>query len=429
MAAGISHALARLRREPLVDLPTGAPLDQWLAACSGVHGWRDRLLTPLVTLRLFVTQILHRNCAITALRQLSGIDFAKSSYSEARSRLPLMALQSLLAWLHASAAQALAPLAPPVKALLGLRVLIADGSNFSVSDTPELRRHFQLPARVTPGVGYPMGKLMGLLDAATGLFVELLAFPLFQHDMRGVIGLHPMLRAGDVLLADRAFGTFAHLCLLAQRGVFACMRMHQRRKNTASGTVRWSKPTKVPAWMSAAEFASLPDHLDVRLVRYDVARTGFRTRHLMIVTTLTDVTLWPDERIAALYGQRWDIETCFDHLKTTMGMNELRCRTVDGVRKELAVYLATYNLVRLAVLHAAQAQGVSPRRISFVDAMRWLAARLLGLRGVSRLIANPDRAGRSQLRVIRRRYKQYDLLRKPRREAEAEIARKQGEKR
>ena len=421
--ARISHALARLKREPLADLPAPAPLDQWLAEC-GVPAWRDRLLTPLVTLRLFLTQILHGNCAITALRQLGGIDFAKSSYAEARSRLPLMALQSLLRWLHGCAARAM----EPVRAL-GQRVLIVDGSNFSVPDTPELRRHFHLPAGVTPGVGYPMGKLMGLLDAATGLFVELLALPLFQGDISGVIGLHPMLQAGDILLADRAFGSFAHLCLLGRRGVFACMRLHQRRKNLASGTDRWKRPCEVPTWMTAAEFALLPEYLDVRLVRHTVAQKGYRTRHVMIVTTLTDVALWPDERIAALYGQRWDIETCFDHLKTTVGMNALRCQTVDGVRKELAVYLAAYNLVRLAVLDAARSQRVSPRRVSFVDAMRWLAARLLGLRGVARLIVNPDRTGRCQLRVIRRRYKQYDLLRKPRREAEAQIAEKQGETR
>jgi hypothetical protein len=112
-----------------------------------------------------------------------------------------------------------------------------------------------------------------------------------------------------------------------------------------------------------------------------------------------------------------------------MGMNVLRCQTPDGVRKELAVYLAAYNLVRLAILAAARSQRVSPRRVSFVDAMRWLAARLLGLPGVARLVVNPDRTGRSQLRVIRRRYKQYDLLRRPRRQTEAEIAEKQGESR
>jgi hypothetical protein len=127
-----------------------------------------------------------------------------------------------------------------------------------------------------------------------------------------------------------------------------------------------------------------------------------------------------DAKVAELYGHRWLIETCYDHLKTTMKMNVLRCKTVDGVRKELAVYLAAHNLVRLAMLRAAERQGVSPHRVSFVDAMRWLLARALGLPGVERLIVNPDRAGRVQLRVIRRPTKQYPLLRKPRREAEAD---------
>ena len=54
----------------------------------------------------------------------------------------------------------------------------------------------------------------------------------------------------------------------------------------------------------------------------------------------------PDARVAELYGHRWQVETCFGHLKTTMGMNTLRCKTLDGVTKELAVYLIVYNLIR-----------------------------------------------------------------------------------
>jgi hypothetical protein len=70
---------------------------------------------------------------------------------------------------------------------------------------------------------------MGLLDAATGMFISLLALPLFQHDLRAVISVHCFLRAGDILLGDRAFCSFAHLALLDARGVLACMRLHQRR--------------------------------------------------------------------------------------------------------------------------------------------------------------------------------------------------------
>ena len=233
-----------------------------------------------------------------------------------------------------------------------------------------------------------------------------------------------MLRPGDILLGDRAFCSFCHLALLNVRGVFACVRLHHRRKANASCIDRWPKPASIPEWMDAASFASMPKFLDVRIVRYAVVHKGYRTRHVLAATTLMDQALWPEEKIAQLYGERWQIETCFDHLKTTMKMNVLRCKTVLGVQKELAVYLAVYNLVRLAMLKAAARQGVSVQRISFVDAMRWLAARMLGLEGVSRLIVNPDRSGRTQLRVIRRRLKPYDLLSKPRAEWKPKAARK-----
>jgi len=416
--AQVPHILARLKLDPVGDLPIAERVEQ----LCGEHNvvFRDRLLTPLVTFRLFLIQILQGNCSITALRQLSGIDFAKSSYSDSRTRLPLQLLESLLVWLHEQADRS-----ADVVRKIGQRILIVDGSTYSMEDTPELHAHFNLPTGTREGVGYPMGKLMGLLDAATGMFVSLFSLPLFQHDMRSVISLHPMLREGDILLGDRAFCSFAHFVLLQARGVFACVRLHQRRKNKISGIARWKKTGKAPAWMDSAQYLLLPAFIDVRIVAYTIANKGYRTKRVLIATTLMDQSLWPDEKIAELYGHRWHIETCFDHLKTTMKMNVLRCKTVLGVQKELAVYLAVYNLVRLAMLKAAEGQHVSPWRISFVDAMRWLAARMLGLEGVGRLIVNPDRAGRSQLRVIRRRLKEYDLLTKPRREREAEIAGKQ----
>lgn len=417
--AQVSHVLARLRRDPLSDLPLGPPLEQQLRQQGCL--WRDRIFSPLVTVRLFLTQVLCGNIAVAALRQLCGLAFADSSYSEARSRLQLDLLQWMLQWLTDRAAGVV-----DATRKIGSRILIVDGSTYSMSDTPELLRHFDLPRGTRAGVGYPVGKIMGLLDAATGMFIRLLALPLFQHDMRGVINLHPLLQSGDILLGDRAFCSFCHVALLNARGVLAAVRLHQRRKNKSSGIDRWHKPKKMPAWMDAATFAQMPAFLDVRIVCYTISQKGYRTRKVLVATTLMDQATWPDERVAELFGHRWQIETCFNHLKTTMKMNVLRCKTVDGVQKELAVYLAAYNLVRLAMLQAAARQAVSVRRISFIDAMRYLAARALGLPGVSRLIINPDRAGRCQLRVIRRRLKQYDLLVRPRREMEAELAGKAG---
>src|SRR5260221_14379435 len=92
--AHIPHVLARLKRDPICDLPIADRMNQLLDEQQVV--WRDRLLTPLVTFRLFLIQILNGNVAIAALRQLSGIDFAPSSYCESRQRLSLQLLQSLL---------------------------------------------------------------------------------------------------------------------------------------------------------------------------------------------------------------------------------------------------------------------------------------------------------------------------------------------
>lgn len=429
--AHISQLLARVKRDLLDDLPIADQVNQLLEEQKVV--WRERLLTPLVTLRLFLLQIVHGNCAVAALRQHSGIDFADSSYCEARTRLPLQLLHALLERVGelgrqvSAAALAATAAATETAVHLARRILIVDGSSFSLPDTPQLASHFHRPQQTRPGVGYPTGKLMGLLDAATGLFTSLLAVPLFEHDVRGGVALHSMLRAGDILLGDRAFCSFAHFALLRARGVFACMRLHQRRKDQTHGRQRWTKDKQRPAWMDVAQHASLPAFIDVRIVAYTVAHKGFRSHRVVIATTLLEEGIWPDAKIAALYGHRWQIETCFGHLKTTMKMDTLRCKSVDGVTKELLIYFMVYNLIRMMMLRAALAQGVDVRRISFIDAMRLLAAKMLGLAGVEKLIVNPDRTGRTQLRVIRRRPKAYDWLLVSRREKEAEIRRKQAE--
>jgi hypothetical protein len=426
MAAHVSQVLARLRRDPFADLPVADQLNQLLDEQKVV--WRDRLLTPLVTLRLFLIQVAHGNCAIAALRQLGGIAFSPSSYCEARARLPLPLLQSLLLWMQelGERATAVAAVAAAGGARCARRILILDGSSYTTADTPELVAHFLFPPQ-SNAAAYPMGRLMGLLDAATGMFQSLLALPLLEHDVRGGIELHPMLRAGDILVGDRAFCSFTHFALLGARGAFACMRLHQGRKDQTPGRQLWIKPRQGTPWMARAQYALLPQSIEVRIVRYTVAHTGFRSRTVLIATTLLDQVIWPDGKIAELYGHRWQIETCFGHLKTTMKMNVLRCKTLAGVMKELAIYLVVYNLIRLVMLSAGAAQQVEVRRVSFVDAMRLVAARMIGLAGVERLIVNPDRTGRSQLRMIRSRPKAYDWLRVTRRQKEAEIARKQAE--
>jgi hypothetical protein len=408
-----SGALARLRREPLADCALATRVGQLCG--THAHVWRDRLLTPLVTVRLMLIQVLHGNTAIAHLRHLADMDFADASYCEARQRLPLVILQELIAWISAVATERVE------RCALGVRVLIADCSSFSMPDTPALRTHFGRvkAGGAKAGVSYPVAKLVGLMDAATGLFTQLLAAPLYTHELRHLPALHALLRAGDVLLGDRAYCSYGHLALLQLRGVLGCFRLHQRRKITSSGVQRWRRGQNVPTWLTEQQWLALPAWLDVRLVTFATGERGFRTQRVTVATTLLDKAAWPDEKIVELYGCRWRIETSFGHMKTTMGMNVLKCQSIDGVMKELAAYLLAYNLVRLAVLAAAARQKCSVWRISFIDALRWLTARVLGLGGSGgafRLVEVPDRPGRHEPRVIRRRMKEYDLMTKPRAE-------------
>src|SRR5262249_32382364 len=173
------------------------------------------------------------------------------------------------------------------------------------------------------------------------------------------------------------------------------------------------KPKERPTWLTAEQYAALPDALVVRELRYQVRRPGCRARVVTLVTTLLDPEADPAAELARLYGLRWGAETNLRHLKQTMKMDVLRSKTVAGVEKELVVFALVYNLVRRVMVEAARRQGVEVERISFVDALRWLQEARPG-DALPALVVNPDRPGRDQPRVRKRRPKQYPLMKRPR---------------
>jgi len=210
--------------------------------------------------------VLHANTAITHLRQLIGFNFAPSSYCEARQRLPLVLLQSLLQMMPGW-----------VDAILAGPLLLEAGCWGRRVECQHARRAWNarsFPAAAwakKPGVGYPMAKIMGLMDAATGMFLQLLELPLFQHDMRGVMSVHRYLRAGDILLGDRALCSFAHLPCSAPPGclvAFAC---------TTGGRIF----ARCAAMDQAADVSSVDDCRAVRAIaQVDRGATGTVRRRL-----------------------------------------------------------------------------------------------------------------------------------------------------
>jgi len=96
-----------------------------------------------------------------------------------------------------------------------------------------------------------------------------------------------------------------------------------------------------------------------------------------------------------------------------MGMDILRCKTAEGVLKEMLMFALVYNLVCCVIYEAAQRQGVPPDRISFIDALRWLRTSSPGCELID-LIINPYRPGRFEPLVVKRRPKKYGLMNQPR---------------
>ena len=137
-------------------------------------------------------------------------------------------------------------------------------------------------------------------------------------------------------------------------------------------------------------------------------------------TSLLDAIAYPAEALLELRMRRWDVETNLAHLKTTMKMDVLRCKSEEGIRKELVIFCLVYNLVRVVMLQAARRQRVPVSRISFADTLYWLRHARPG-DPLPRLLINPHRPHRLEPRCRKRRPKQYDLLTKPRAELRAAL--------
>ena len=313
------------------------------------HRFRRRELDPVITTHLFVQQILHGNIAVADLRRRTHMSFTDSAYCQARGSLPLALLERLQ-----QAVTGFCTADQESATWHGHRVFLLDGSSFSMPDTPELQKHFGQPGQQAPGCGFPVAHLLMRFDADHGYLLQTLAAPLRTHDLSQVATMHAELEAGDLVVGDRAFCSFAHLALCRGRDLHGLFRAHQkqiisfrpsrhhmtrkRRKQAKKSQrglpssrwlkrlgkhdqlVEYFKPTKLPRWMTAEEYAELPDSLVVREVRYRITLPGRRTRVVTLVTTLLDPVLYPAAELARLYGWRWQVENQSVSSQTDVGV-------------------------------------------------------------------------------------------------------------
>ena len=409
---------------------------EWIEKACRALGitFRRRLLDPVTLCHVFLLQILHGNNACTGLPHLCGLTFSAAAYCKARARLPL----ALFQWLLERVVDALSGETQSTGLWRGHRTWLLDGSSFSRPDTPELQQHFGQPGNQKKGCGFPVAHVLALFHAGTGFLQHAIASPLRTHDLTHARLLHDELLPGDLLVGDRGFASYVHLAQLFLRELHGLWRGHQRQivhfragRRHAKQRVGWprtrwlkrlgrydqlveyTKPTKPPKGRSQADYDALPDTLVLRELRYWTSKRGCRTKVITLVTTLLDAEVYPAKELAALYGQRWQVELNLRHLKTTMRLDVLHCQTVDGVLKELTLFALAYNLVRLVLLEASRRQGEPLDRMSFVDALRWLRTAEPGT-PLPKLVVNPLRSYRFEPRVVKRRPKPYPRMTKPR---------------
>lgn len=439
---------------PFTDVLSEEVVSQALTAIGAC--WMDRIYSPLVTLWIFLGQVLSADhscrAAVARLiahrisREQSPCSAETGAYCQARKRLP----EEFFSNVARQTGCALDAKADPSWLWKGRRVYAYDGSTVSMPDTPENQRDYPQPDTQKPGLGFPLARIAAVFSLSCGVVLDL-GFCRYAGKGQSELGLlrsmWDIFLPGDVLLADRLMCTWTEMVMLKKRGVDCVCRFTSHRtadfrrgKRLGKGDhiVKWPKPTK-PRSIDRETYDTLPEFLTIRECRVQIKQAGFRIKTLIIATTLLSADEFTKDDLAHLYRARWNAELDLRSLKTVMQMDVLRCKTPELVRKEVWTHILAYNLIRTIMAQAATKHGIDPRSISLKGAIQTLEAfqPLIAIQGqhdfALRMILYQqlldaiathrvaDRPDRFEPRLRKRRPKHYGFLRKPRSEAKREM--------
>lgn len=419
--------------------------------------WKDRIYPPLVTLWVFLSQVLSadQSCVAAVARLIahrlahgqSECSALTGGYCRARRRLP----EKFFATVACHVGRVLDSQVNAEWLWKGRRVYMFDGTTVTMADTPANQQAYpQIPTQRL-GLGSPIARVGAIISLSCGSIVGL-GVCRYAGKGQGEVSLlrklWDILSPGDVLLADRLMANWAGIAMLQQRGIELVSRLNKAnrkadfRKGKRLGKydhiVRWKKPSSIRS-VDRETYRSLPDFITVRETLIRIKTRGFRTKRIIVVTTLLDPIQTTKADLAFLYRQRWNNELDLRSIKSTMQMHDLRCKTPELVRKEIWTYVLAYNLIRTIMAQAANKHGIEPRTISFKGAIQTLKAfqPVIEFRGgrnseirkelydhllkciASHRVAN--RPDRFEPRKRKRRFKLYDFLDKPRFEAKLDI--------
>lgn len=414
----------------------------------------DAVYTPPITLWAFLSQVLfkkeQRSCVAAVSRVVTlFVVLGKKppsddtgAYCRARAKLS----ETVIRRLTCEVADGCERAVPRRWLWHGRHVKLVDGTTVSMPDTDENQEAYPQHGQ-KEGLGFPIARIVVLLSLATAMVNDMAVGP-YQGKETGETALFRELMGrlsrGDIVLADRFYCSYFMICLLMELGVDFVVRLHQRRtadfrrgRRLSKGdhVVVWTRPER-PEWMDMETYLRIPKTIEVREIEVHVSQPGFRIESMVVVTTLVDAKKYTKEDVAELYHKRWLAELDIRDIKSTLGMDVLRCKTPQMVHREIWTCLLAYNLIRKAIMEAARREGLSPRQISFTAAMQKIAASYKSLVEHDGAIATKlieihladltghrvgNRPDRVEPRAVKRRPNPLALLTKPRDEARADL--------
>jgi hypothetical protein len=324
------------------------------------------------------------------------------------------------------------------------RVIVVDGTGVSMPDTLANQEVWPQPSTQKSGCGFPVARICACFSLKSGALLSYALGNKKNHELPLFRQQWNTFKRGDILLGDKGFCSYFDTIKVKEQGVDMVVTLARRTPVSAAGSLKrlgpddllitWQRPvynTKLSYSIEA--WAKLPEELILRQIKVAVKYPGFRTQQFYIVTTLLDEVQYPAEELAELYFKRWDVELFFRDIKTTMGMDILRCKTPEMIRKEILMYFIAYNCIRRLMCEAAQEAALQVRVVSFkgsVQALRnWephlnqakisRAERFRLISDLYEAMTNTpikQRLGRSEPRCLKRRKKNYQLMTSPRHE-------------
>lgn len=433
---------------PFANILTKHVIAQGMTAIEAL--WRDRIYSPLVTLWVFLGQVLSadHSCRAAVARLIANrvsrgqrpCSSETSAYCQARKRLP----EKFFSAVACLVGRKLDAQVDPQWLWKGRRVYMFDGTTVSMPDTPANLKAYPKTYNQKPGLGFPLARIGAIISLSCGAILNV-GFCRYAGKGQGEVSLMrrlwDILNPGDVLLADSLMSNWAGIVMLKERGCELVSRLNKSnrkadfRKGIRLGKddhiIHWRKPSSIRS-VDRKTYNALPDEVTIREVRVRVEQRGFRTKSLVVVTSFLDPEQMTKEDLADLYRARWNNELDLRSIKSTMQMEVLRGKTPELVRKEVWTHVLAYNLIRTIIAQAASKHGKEPRSISFKGAIQTLEAfqpviAIVGRR--SQLVRTnlyeqlldaiamhqvADRPDRFEPRLRKRRPKHYAFLRKPR---------------